>query len=87
VLIPTVNDTHVLEIAKTIRELGVYIQNIMPLIPQYKFELITPPTPQEKKAAQDACRKYIMQMTHCRQCRSDAIGRLGKDIQDQFEKE
>jgi nitrogen fixation protein NifB len=87
VLIPTVNDTHVLEIAKTIRELGVYIQNIMPLIPQYKFGHITPPTPQEKKAAQDACSKYIMQMTHCRQCRSDAIGRLGKDIQYQFEKE
>ncbi len=87
VLIPTVNDTHVLEIAKTIRELGVYIQNIMPLIPQYKFGHITPPTQQAKKAAQDACSKYIMQMTHCRQCRSDAIGRLGKDIQDQFEKE
>jgi nitrogen fixation protein NifB len=86
VLIPTVNDTHFLEIAKTVRELGVYIQNIMPLIPQYKFEHIKPPTPQEKKAAQDACSKYIMQMTHCRQCRSDAIGRLGKDIQDQFEK-
>ncbi|MGC9443910.1 MAG: nitrogenase cofactor biosynthesis protein NifB [Candidatus Methanospirareceae archaeon] len=86
VLIPTVNDTHVIEIAKTVRELGVYIQNIMPIIPQYKFEHITPPTPQEKKAVQDACSNYIMQMTHCRQCRSDAIGRLGKDIQDQFEK-
>ena len=85
VLIPTVNDTHVLEIAKTVRDLGVYIQNIMPLIPQYKFEHITPPTPQEKKAVQDACSKYIMQMRHCRQCRSDAIGRLGKDIQDQFD--
>ncbi len=87
VLIPTVNDHHIIEIAKTIRGLGVYIQNIMPLIPQYKFEHLTPPTPQEKKAAQDACSKYIMQMRHCRQCRSDAIGLLGKDIQDQFEKE
>ncbi|NMX21119.1 nitrogenase cofactor biosynthesis protein NifB [ANME-1 cluster archaeon GoMg4] len=86
VYIPTVNDTHIIEIAKTIGKMGVYIQNIMPLIPQYKFAEITPPTPQEKRAMQDACRAYVKQMTHCRHCRSDAIGRLGKDIQDQFSK-
>ncbi|RJS72678.1 nitrogenase cofactor biosynthesis protein NifB [Methanophagales archaeon] len=81
VLIPTVNDKHIVDIAKKIAEMGVYMQNIMPLIPQYKFAHITPPTPQEKKQMQDKCRKYLMQMTHCRQCRADAIGRLGKDIQ------
>jgi len=86
VYIPTVNDTHIIEIAKTIGKMGVYIQNIMPLIPQYKFAEITPPTPQEKRAMQDACRAYVKQMTHCRHCRSDAIGRLGKDIQDRFSK-
>lgn len=86
VYIPTVNDTHIIEIAKTIGKMGVYIQNIMPLIPQYKFAEITPPTQQEKRAMQDACRAYVKQMTHCRHCRSDAIGRLGKDIQDQFSK-
>jgi nitrogen fixation protein NifB len=81
VLIPTVNDEHILAITKTISELGVYIQNIIPIIPQYKFAHIKPPTPQEKRAIQEKCRKYVMQMTHCRQCRADAIGRLGKDIQ------
>ncbi|MHC1623545.1 MAG: nitrogenase cofactor biosynthesis protein NifB [Candidatus Methanospirareceae archaeon] len=84
VYIPTVNDTHIIEIAKTTGKMGVYIQNIMPLIPQYKFAQITPPTLQEKRAMQDACRAYVKQMTHCRHCRSDAIGRLGKDIQDRF---
>jgi nitrogen fixation protein NifB len=81
VLIPTVNDEHIMEITKKISELGVYIQNIIPIIPQYKFSHIKPPTPQEKREIQEKCRKYVMQMTHCRQCRADAIGRLGKDIQ------
>ncbi|MBN1763415.1 MAG: nitrogenase cofactor biosynthesis protein NifB [Methanomicrobia archaeon] len=84
VLIPTVNDKHVVEVAKTVGEMGVYLQNIIPLIPQSKFAHISPPTPQEKKAIQDACSNYTRQMTHCRHCRSDAIGRLGHDIQDQF---
>jgi nitrogen fixation protein NifB len=81
VLIPTVNDKHVVDIAKKVGEMGVYMQNIMPLIPQYKFAHITPPTPQEKKPMQDKCSEYVKQMTHCRQCRADAIGKLGKDIQ------
>jgi len=81
VLIPTVNDKHIVDIAKKIGEMGVYMQNIMPLIPQFKFAHIAPPTPQEKKEMQDKSRKYLMQMTHCRQCRADAIGKLGKDIQ------
>jgi len=81
VLIPTVNDEHIMEITKKISELGVYIQNIIPIIPQYKFAHIIPPTPKEKREIQEKCRKYVMQMTHCRQCRADAIGRLGKDLQ------
>jgi len=84
VYIPTVNDTHIIEVAKTVGEMGVYLQNVIPLIPQYKFAQITPPTPQEKMEMQDACSEYTRQMKHCRQCRADAIGRLGKDIQDQF---
>lgn len=84
VLIPTVNDTHIVDVAKRIGEMGVFLHNIIPLIPQYKFAHIKPPTPEEKRAIQELCSKYTRQMTHCRQCRSDAIGRLGKDIQDQF---
>ncbi|MFZ2070810.1 MAG: nitrogenase cofactor biosynthesis protein NifB [Halobacteriota archaeon] len=81
VLVPTVNDKHIVEIAKEIRTLGVYMHNIIPLIPQYKFAHIKPPTPQEKKAIQEKCREYVKEMTHCRHCRADAIGKLGKDIQ------
>ncbi|KAF5410039.1 MAG: hypothetical protein C5S47_07925 [Candidatus Methanogasteraceae archaeon] len=84
VLIPTVNDHHIVDVAKKARELGVYLQNIMPLIPQYKFADITPPTPSEKRAIQDECSEITKQMRHCRQCRADAIGRLGEDIQNEL---
>ena len=81
VFIPTVNDKHIIDVAKKISEMGVYVQNIMPLISQYKFAHILPPSPHEKQRMQDECSKYLKQMTHCRQCRADAIGRLGEDIQ------
>ncbi|HQF16046.1 MAG: molybdenum cofactor biosynthesis protein A [Methanosaeta sp. PtaB.Bin039] len=85
VLIPGINDKHVFEIARKIKEMGVYIHNVMPLIPQYKFAHIKPPSPEEKRAIQAELGKIIKQMKHCRQCRSDAIGRLGCDIQQEFE--
>jgi nitrogen fixation protein NifB len=85
VLIPGINDKHVFDIARKIKEMGVFIHNVMPLIPQYKFAHITPPTPEEKRAIQAELGKIIKQMRHCRQCRSDAIGRLGCDVQQEFE--
>lgn len=81
IFIPTVNDEHIIEIAKTVGEMGVYLHNIIPLIPQYKFAHIMPPTLKEKKEMQKKCSKYVQQMKHCRQCRADAIGKLKKDIQ------
>ncbi|MBN1323770.1 MAG: nitrogenase cofactor biosynthesis protein NifB [Methanotrichaceae archaeon] len=85
VLIPTINDQHVFDIARKIKSLGVYIHNVMPLIPQYKFAHITPPTLAEKRKIQEELGGIIKQMKHCRQCRSDAIGRLGCDLQQEFE--
>jgi len=84
VLVPGVNDQHVVEVAKKAAELGVYMQNIIPLIPQFKFAHIKPPTPQEKRAIQEKCSEFVKEMTHCRHCRADAIGRLGKDIPPPF---
>jgi nitrogen fixation protein NifB len=85
VLIPGINDHHVFDIARKIKEMGVFIHNVMPLIPQYKFAHIKPPTPEEKRKIQAQLGEIIRQMKHCRQCRSDAIGRLGCDLQQEFE--
>jgi len=86
VLIPGVNDTHISEIAKKVGEVGVFLQNIIPLIPQYKFKDTQAPTPEEKRKIQDECRPFVKQMTHCRQCRADAVGKLGKDLKKCWEK-
>lgn len=85
VLIPGINDKHVFDIARRIKSLGVFIHNVMPLIPQYKFAHIKPPSPEEKRKIQEELGEIIKQMKHCRQCRSDAIGKLGSDVQQEFE--
>jgi nitrogen fixation protein NifB len=81
VYIPGINDEHIPEIAKKVGEMGAFTFNVIPLIPQYKFASITPPTPKEKREMQDQCAPYIKQMRHCARCRADAIGKLGQDVQ------
>ncbi|MFP4655822.1 MAG: nitrogenase cofactor biosynthesis protein NifB [Methanohalobium sp.] len=85
VLVPDVNDGHVVEIAKRMNEMGVFIMNIMPLIPQAEFADWRVPTDEERKAAQAACEPFVSQMRHCRQCRSDAYGLLGQDLSQMSE--
>jgi len=80
VMIPTVNDRHMTAIAGKARELGAFMQNIMPLIPQHGFAHLRPPSAAEREAAQDASAEFIRQMRHCRQCRADAVGLLGQDL-------
>ncbi len=80
VLIPTINDEHIIDIAKKLKELGVYIMNVMPLINQGAFAHLTPPTTQERAAVQKECEPYVTQMKHCRQCRADAYGLIGDDL-------
>ena len=85
VLVPGINDRHVIEIARKLNELGVYIMNVMPLINQGAFADIEPPTAEERKAVQEACEPYVMQMRHCRQCRADAYGLLAQDMSQMSE--
>lgn len=79
VLIPGVNDLELPAIAHLAAECGAHKHNILPLIPQNRFRHHAPPTPAELHAARAACGAYLSQMTHCKQCRSDACGLIGKD--------
>lgn len=85
VLVPGINDKHIIELAQKINELGVFIMNVMPLIAQAKFADRTAPTPAECKAIQNQCEPYVQQMRHCRQCRSDAYGLIGQDMSQMSE--
>jgi nitrogen fixation protein NifB len=93
VLIPGINDKHLPEVAKKLKEMGVFLHNIMPLIsdPKYgtKFGLEGVPsaTPQQVMEVQEACGVDVRLMKHCRQCRADAVGLIGEDRGAEFTKD
>jgi nitrogen fixation protein NifB len=78
VLIPTVNDGHIGEIARAVSEAGASKHNIIPLIPQHELAHLPSPTCEELNKARAIASKYIMQFRHCEHCRADACGVPGK---------
>lgn len=81
VMIPGINTDQIPKIARRAKELNLDIHNIMPIIPisGTRFADIPSPSGKERRHMQSLCREFIPQMTHCRQCRSDAVGLLGED--------
>lgn len=79
-IIPGINDRHIPELSKYIKGLGVDLHNIVPLIPVRgtRFENVVPPTNEQRMELQRICEPNLPQMRHCRQCRADAVGRLGE---------
>ncbi|TKI03463.1 nitrogenase cofactor biosynthesis protein NifB [Martelella alba] len=90
VLIPGINDASLPEVSEKMRQLGAFIHNVMPLIarPEHGtvFGLNGQPEPDAAMLAdiRGQCGETMPQMTHCRQCRADAIGMLGEDRSQQF---
>jgi nitrogen fixation protein NifB len=74
VLIPGVNDHQIPLIAAKVKELGAFVMNVMPLIPQADFAQVIPPKPELLETIRSANEKIIGQFKHCRQCRADAVG-------------
>ncbi|OKO84293.1 nitrogenase cofactor biosynthesis protein NifB [Bradyrhizobium sp. NAS96.2] len=90
VMIPEINDQHLVEVNKTVKSRGAFLHNIMPLISASEHGTVfglsgqRGPTAQELKALQDACEGETKVMRHCRQCRADAVGLLGEDRRADF---
>jgi len=78
VLIPGVNDAHIEDIARTVKEAGANMHNIIPLIPQHELSHIPAPTCAELNKAREAAEKHITVFRHCKHCRADACGIPGK---------
>lgn len=72
VLIPGINDFHLPEVSKKIKELGVYIHNIMPLIPLADLSYIQAPSCDLLRGVRNECEKNLPQFRLCKQCRADA---------------
>ncbi|MES9844809.1 MAG: nitrogenase cofactor biosynthesis protein NifB, partial [Candidatus Sedimenticola sp. 6PFRAG5] len=90
VMIPGVNDEHLEEVSKVVKEKGAFLHNVMPLIAEEEHGTFygvmgqRGPTNDELQELQDKCAGDMNMMRHCRQCRADAVGMLGEDRGDEF---
>ena len=81
VLIPGINEEEVPIVASKVKELGAVVMNVLPLIPQADFAHVAPPSPEQLDAVRNRNERIIGQFKHCRQCRADAVGIIGQDMQ------
>lgn len=79
VLVPGVNDGEIASIAEKCAALGASIMNIIPLIPQHGMADKREPTCQELNAAREAAAPFLDVFRHCKRCRADAAGVMGKN--------
>jgi nitrogen fixation protein NifB len=77
VLIPPINGDHIAEIARTVREAGAAMINIIPLIPQHELAGLDAPDCMELSVARKEAEAFLPVFRHCRHCRADACGLLG----------
>ncbi len=90
VMIPGINDRHLVEVNRAVKSRGAFLHNIMPLISAPEHGTVfglagqRGPSAQELKALQDSCAGDMNMMRHCRQCRADAVGLLGEDRSAEF---
>ncbi len=90
VMIPGINDRHLVDVNKAVKSRGAFLHNIMPLISSPEHGTVfgltgqRGPSAQELKDLQDSCEGQMNMMRHCRQCRADAVGLLGEDRSAEF---
>lgn len=86
VMLRGINEDHIEEVVKKVKELGCEITNIMQLIPVEgsAFENLPQVSNKDIMALRKKCEVHIKQMYHCRQCRADAIGTLDNDLSIEY---
>jgi len=79
VVIPGINDDHVIEIARQMAEIKADIFNAIPMyhVAGTPFADIVSPNQEEMDALRGAAVFYLPQMSHCSRCRADAAGLIG----------
>ncbi len=86
IVIPGVNDHHIMEVAKTMQELGADLLNCMAMFPNAgtRFEDIVEPSRSEMAEIRNQAEEFLPQMRHCTRCRADAVGLLDEDRTDEM---
>lgn len=85
ILIPTVNQDHVGEVARVTRELGADILNCIPMyrVADTPFAELGEPTAAMLAEARGAAGAHLPLMHHCTRCRADACGLIHEPMTDQ----
>jgi nitrogen fixation protein NifB len=82
VLVPGISDNNLDKLAKEIKQRGAFLHNVMPLISDpahgtyFGLNHVRGPNEAEVMNAQLQAGNDMNQMTHCKQCRADAVGTL-----------
>lgn len=79
IVIPGINQDHVVDIAKCVKKKGANIMNCMPLYPVEgaKFENIPAPKGNVMREIVADVKTHLPIMNHCARCRADAAGLIG----------
>jgi nitrogen fixation protein NifB len=82
IVIPGVNEEHVLEVARLAGEMDTELMNLIPLHPTAGTPFADLPVPDRTlmRGLRREAGRFVRQMTHCRRCRADAVGMLCKDL-------
>ena len=73
VLLPGINDGHMVALAQCLDKIGVRLMNIIPLIPSGRMKDHRAPTCTELRKARLECEEVIPQFWWCKQCSADIV--------------
>ncbi len=81
ILLSGINEAHIPAVAKKVKELGADIMNVIPVLitEDTAFADRMPPSSSLTDKVRAEVAKDITLISHCRRCRADAVGLLGKD--------
>lgn len=82
VLIPGLNDNHIVDIAREVKKRGASLMNIIPLIPLGTMKDYKRPDCAMMEKVRDEVEEIIPIFRACTQCRADAFGIPGKHGHD-----
>ncbi len=86
IVVPGVNDQHVLAVSRFLSALGIDIQNIMPVFPVAGTPFAAVPAPSRAliRGLREKAGLLVPQMRHCKRCRADAAGLLCHDRSEEL---
>ncbi|ACL03213.1 Nitrogenase cofactor biosynthesis protein [Desulfatibacillum aliphaticivorans] len=81
IIIPGINEDHIVEVAKKMSGMGVDLFNAMPYAPNpgSDFENLPEPSKETVSKVRGEASQFVKQMRHCTRCRADAVGLLGEE--------